>query len=101
MTAYILVDITVEEPERYQDYVRQAPAFVAKHGGEYLVRGGNAEAPEGDWLPKRLVILRFPSRDHARALLDDPDYLEIAPLRQETTRSNLIIVDGCESPPTG
>ena len=64
MTAYILVDITVEEPERYQDYVSQAPAFVAKHGGEYLVRGGNAEAPEGDWLPERLVILRFPSRDH-------------------------------------
>jgi uncharacterized protein (DUF1330 family) len=96
MTAYIIVDITVESPDRYQDYVRQAPAFVAKHGGRYLVRGGNAEAPEGDWLPERLVVLQFPSRADARALLDDPDYQAIAPLRQTTTRSNLIIVDGYE-----
>jgi uncharacterized protein (DUF1330 family) len=94
MTAYIIVDITVSEPDRYQDYVREAPEFVARHGGTYLVRGGNAEAAEGDWSPERLVILAFPSRAHANALLDDPDYREIAVVRQQTTESRLIIVDG-------
>ena len=94
MAAYIIVDITVDSPDRYQDYVNQAPAFVARHGGRYLVRGGNAEAPEGDWLPQRLVVLEFPSRRDAKALLDDPDYRAIAPIRQTTTRSKLIIVDG-------
>jgi uncharacterized protein (DUF1330 family) len=98
MAAYLIVDITVESPDRYQDYVSQAPAFVAKHGGRYLVRGGNAEAREGDWLPERLVILEFPTRANASALLDDPDYQAIAPLRQTNTRSNLIIVDGYDGP---
>lgn len=94
MTAYIIADIRVLEPEGYQDYVRQAPAFVAKHGGTYLVRGGDVEVAEGDWQPNRLVILRFPSADSARALLEDPGYREIAPLRQDNTQSNLVIVDG-------
>ena len=94
MTAYIIVDITVIEPDRYQGYVQQAPDFVARHGGKYLVRGGNAEAREGNWQPERLVVLEFPSRAHALALLDDPEYQKIAPIRQENTDSKLIVVDG-------
>ena len=97
MTAYIIADISVLEPDGYQDYVRQAPDYVARHGGTYLVRGGEMTIAEGDWQPERLVVIRFPSRDDAEALLDDPGYREIAPLRQDNTRSNLLIVDGYDA----
>ena len=41
MATYLIADITVHDPERYQDYVRQVPAFIDKHQGSYVVRGGS------------------------------------------------------------
>ena len=94
MSAYLIVDIEIKDPDRYLEYVEQAPAYVARHQGEYLVRGGDPATCEGDWSPGRIVILRFPSRAHVNALLEDPDYRKVAQARWTSTRSNMIVVDG-------
>ena len=52
---HVIVDITVHDADRYKDYVSAAPAFVARHEGKYLVRGGDTDVMEGDWKPERLV----------------------------------------------
>ena len=94
MNAYIIGDITINDFERYKKYVEQAPHFVAKHQGKYLVRGGAMEVLEGDWNPARLVVLEFPSKEHALAFAQDPEYQAIAVDRQEATTSRLLIVEG-------
>ena len=94
MKAYIVGDIAVSDPQRYKKYIERAPHFVAKHEGKYLVRGGEVTAMEGDWSPSRVVVLEFPSKQHALAFARDPDYQEIAVDRKEATISNLIIVEG-------
>ena len=94
MTAYIIADIDVHNEKDYLEYVRQAPAHIERHGGKYLVRGGNAEAFEGDWCPKRLVVVEFPSREKALAFLNDPDYRQVAGIRWSTTTSKLIVAEG-------
>ena len=68
-----------------------------KYGGEYLVRGGETETVEGDWQPKRLVVVRFPTRDDARAFLSDPGYREVATIRHAATVTNMVLVDGFET----
>jgi uncharacterized protein (DUF1330 family) len=97
MSAYIIVDITVHDPELYQEYVSAAPGFVAKHQGRYIVRGGDMEVAEGDWRPERLVVVEFPSVEHANAFLQDPDYQSVAAIRQAATTSKLIVVQGHEA----
>lgn len=97
MSAYIIVDIAVHDPERYKEYLRLAPDFVAKHQGRYLVRGGDVAVAEGDWHPERLVVLEFPSSEHAHAFLKDPGYQPVAAIRQAATRSKLIVVEGHEN----
>jgi uncharacterized protein (DUF1330 family) len=94
MSAYTIVDIVVHDPERYQEYVSIAPGFVAKHEGRYIVRGGDVAVAEGDWQPERLVVVEFPSLEHAHAFLQDPDYQSVAAIRHAATTSNLIVVDG-------
>lgn len=94
MSAYIIGDITVNDLERYKKYVEKAPHFVAKHQGKYLVRGGAMEVLEGDWNPKRLVVLEFPSKQHALAFARDPEYQEVAVDRQEASTSRLLVVEG-------
>ena len=94
MPAYVIVDIQVKDPEGYQDYIKQVPAMVAKHGGKYLARGGSPKVMEGDWDPTRLVLLEFPDRESAEAFYNDPAYTEIKQIRHRTTTSNMAVFDG-------
>lgn len=95
MSVYLVVDIDVADPERYQGYVAKAPDFVEKHGGRYIVRGGEPRVVEGDWHPSRFVIVEFTSRENAQAFLDDADYQSVADVRRAATNSRMILVDGC------
>ena len=99
MKAYIVGEISVHDAERYKQYVARAPDFVARYEGKYLVRGGEVTAMEGDWNPTRVVVLEFPSKEHALAFAADPEYRAVAVDRQEATTSRLIIVEGAPTQP--
>ena len=94
MTAYLIVDVVIRDPQRYEDYKQKVPALIARHGGEYLVRGGAHEVLEGTWQPSRLVLFRFPSRDAIKAFLADPEYQPLAAVRHSIADSSLVAVDG-------
>ena len=94
MKAYVIGDISVNDIERYQNYIANAPSCVARHEGKYLVRGGDVTVMEGDWRPARMVVLEFPSIEHARAFASDPAYQEVAADRRAAASSRLIIVEG-------
>ena len=93
MPAYLIANIRVHDAQRYQDYVAHVPALIAKHGGQYRVRGGEAEALEGQCTPDRLIILEFPDRAAALAFYNDPAYEPLKALRQAITDSTLVVVD--------
>lgn len=94
MTTYLIVDIAVHAPEQYKEYVSRVPKIIEKHGGKYLVRGGEAQVKEGDWRPERLVILEFPSRENAEGFMQDPEYQTVAAIRHATARTNLVMAEG-------
>ena len=94
MSAYVVVDIEVIDPIRYEDYKKMAFAAVTAYGGKYIARGGRAEAVEGDWQPKRLVVLEFPTFDQAKAWWTSDEYGPAKALRQATARTNMIMVEG-------
>lgn len=94
MSAYLVVDIEVTDPEAYEEYRKQVPPLVAKYGGKYLVRGGPFEILEGDWTPKRLVVLEFPSITAAKQFYDSEEYRPVKAIRLKTTNSNLVLVEG-------
>ena len=96
MKAYLVLDISVHDMERYKKYTNQSPAFVEKHQGKYLVRGGAVEVVEGDWAPQRFVVIQFPSKGNAEAFVQDSEYQAIAEDRRAATISKTILVDGFE-----
>ena len=59
MPAYIIVEIEILDPVGYEEYKKLASASVEKYGGKYVVRGGKTEVLEGNWQPKRIVVLQF------------------------------------------
>lgn len=94
MTAYLLVDLDIHDAEGFQAYRARVPEFIAKHGGEYLVRGGDFEVIEGDWTPNRMVLFKFPDRQAIKNFFADPDYAKIAQIRFRTSRTIAVAVDG-------
>jgi uncharacterized protein (DUF1330 family) len=94
MSAYVIVEIDVQDPVGYEEYKKQAGATVHAHGGKYIVRGGMTEVLEGDWQPKRIVVLEFPSMDRAKRWLNCEEYREPRKMRHATARTNMILVDG-------
>jgi uncharacterized protein (DUF1330 family) len=77
-----------------EEYRAAARDLIAKHHGEYVVRGGELEVIAGEWRPKRLIILRFPSKAAVRAYFDDPVYHELGELRQRALQSDIVMAEG-------
>lgn len=96
MSAFLVVDVTVHDADRYMEYARQVHPFVQKHGGRYHVRGGETQVLEGDWHPQRLVVVEFPSRENALAFVNDPGYTEVAAIRHASATTNMVLADGVE-----
>jgi uncharacterized protein (DUF1330 family) len=95
---YVIVEMKVSDPERYEEYMAAAPATIAAAGGEYLVRGGRHESLEGSWQPARLAVLRFPSLEKARAWYDGERYRAARAKRAGATEYfNMVVVEGYEA----
>ena len=96
MSAYLIVDTQVDNPEAYEEYKQLAKPIAEKYGGVYRARGGALDIVEADlWKPTRLVIIEFPDMAAARAFVDSEEYAPVKPLRRENARCTLAIVDGC------
>jgi len=94
MSAYLIVEIDILDPAGYEEYKNLAGATVEKYGGKYVVRGGRAEVLEGEWQPKRIVVLQFESVDRAKEWLNSEEYREPRKMRHRTARTNMILVEG-------
>lgn len=94
MPAYVVVEIEIQDAQTYERYKQLAPPTIALYGGRYLARGGATEALEGSWQPKRFVILEFPSTQQARAWWGSPEYAPAKALRQASTQTDMLLVEG-------
>ena len=94
MPAYVIVDIAVANPSAYEEYRRLAQVSVQASGGRYIVRGGITQLLEGSSPPNRVVVLEFPSVEHARAWYASPAYAKAIAVRQSCATVNMVLVEG-------
>jgi uncharacterized protein (DUF1330 family) len=94
MPAYFIVDNEVTDPAGFEEYRKQVVGTLEKYGGKLLVRGGQVQALEGDWKPKRLVVTEFPSIEQARRWYDSEEYRPLKALRLRTAKGSLVLVEG-------
>jgi len=94
MPAYVIADIDVHDPEAYREYGVLVPGTLEPFEGRFLVRGGDHEPLEGDWRPQRLVVLEFPSADHARRWYASADYVAAMAIRHRASTGNMVLAEG-------
>jgi uncharacterized protein (DUF1330 family) len=94
MTAYVIVETDITDPERYEQYKAASPAAIAAGGGRFLVRGGEIAVLEGDWCPSRIVVLEFDDLEAAKRWYDSEAYQEARKLRDGAATFRAIAVQG-------
>lgn len=90
---YWIARVTVNDPERYRDYVATARPAFERHGARFLVRGGPFHEMEGP-ARERNVVIEFASVEEALACYNSPEYQEAKAIRQEVAEAELTIVEG-------
>ena len=94
MAAYAIVNVEITDSAGFAEYRKLVPATIAAFGGRFLTRGGATEVLEGEWIPKRLVILEFPDVPTIKAWYHSPEYQQLLELRKRTATSDFVIIDG-------
>jgi uncharacterized protein (DUF1330 family) len=94
MPAYLIVETDITDPEQYEQYKAASPAAIGAAGGRFVVRGGELAVLEGDWSPKRLVVVEFDDLETARRFYESPEYQEAIKLREGAASLNMVAVEG-------
>ena len=94
MPAYLIVETDITDPEQYEQYKAASPAAIAAAGGRFVVRGGELAVLEGEWQPKRLVVVEFDDLETAKRFYESPEYQAAIKLREGAANLNMVAVEG-------
>ena len=94
MPSYVIADVQVTDPTKFQEYSNQVPSTVEKYGGKYLVRGGDTERAEGNWEPKLMVVLKFEDMEQLKRWYHLPECSDPLQLRHHSANSSILFVEG-------
>jgi len=94
MSAYVVFDVDIRDMTRYQDFMKQVKPALEAAGARYLARGGVHKVYEGDWTPRRIVILEFPSVAAWEQFYEGPLYQGLKSIRDECSSARLVSVEG-------
>lgn len=95
MSAYLVVDTKLTDPDLYEQYKREAKPIVESFGGEYLARGGRVSLKESQlWSPTRMVLIRFPSAEQAEAFYQSAQYQQVLPIGTRAAQRTVFILEG-------
>jgi uncharacterized protein (DUF1330 family) len=90
------LDLTIHDIEKFIEYIKSIPEFIAKHAGRYIVQGEEPTVMEGDWNPERMVVIEFPSRENANEFLQDPEAQSLLSYVKTPQQANLFwLTDAC------
>jgi uncharacterized protein (DUF1330 family) len=93
MAAYYIGTYDILDPNEFQKYPPVVMSLLPKYGGEVLASDTSALLVEGTARTMNAII-RFPSKEAALGLYNDPAYQEAKRIRQQsTTNISMVLVE--------
>src|SRR3569623_1742490 len=94
MSAYVIFDVDIRDAARYQEFMSGVKPALEKAGAKYLARGGSHKVYEGDWQPRRIVLLEFPSVAAWEEFYNGSTYQGLKHIRDACSSARLVSVEG-------
>lgn len=96
MTAYVIFDVDIHDAAQYQEFMSGVTPALEKAGAKYLARGGSHRIHEGDWTPRRIVLLEFPSVAAWEEFYNGETYQGLKHIRDACSTARLVSVEGLD-----
>lgn len=97
MSAYVIFDVEIRDMSLYQEFMKRVKPALDAADSRYLARGGAHKVYEGDWEPRRIVVLEFPSVAAWEEFYTGPVYQELKAVRDECSSARLVSVEGLDA----
>jgi uncharacterized protein (DUF1330 family) len=94
MSAYAIFDVDIRDMAKYQEFMAGVKPALEKAGARYLARGGKHQIYEGDWSPRRIVLLEFPSLEAFETFYHGETYRSLKSIRDACSSARLVSVEG-------
>jgi len=98
MPAYLVVEHTITDAAKFEEYRTKVGPMIAKHGGRYLTKGGSHKLLETSRRPPdRVVIIEFPDMTALNKWYASAEYQPLIALRQSAVdmgKETLITLEG-------
>lgn len=95
--AFYIAEFEVTDPEGIKPYSAAVESTFTPFGGRYVVRGGKVVSLEGE-PNKRVIMIGFPSMEQALAWYNSPTYRDLKPIRHNSARARVFIMEGVATP---
>lgn len=93
MAAYYIGTYDIVDPDEFRKYPPIVLALLPKYGGQVLASDTAGLLVEGSMRTMNAII-RFPSKEAALGLYNDPEYQEAKRIRQASTKNiSMVLVD--------
>ena len=91
MATYVIGRVTKNhDPSWVEEYLEKIEPLLLRHGAKVLCRSFSVEKLEGSESPPAAVVLiEFPSQEHAHAWYHDEDYAPLIRLRRSGSETEI------------
>jgi uncharacterized protein (DUF1330 family) len=96
MTAYVIFDVDIRDAAQYQQFMSGVTPALEEVSAKYLARGGSHKIYEGDWTPRRIVLIEFPSVAAWEEFYNGATYQGLKHTRDGCSSSRLVSVEGLD-----
>ena len=97
MAAYVIFDVKISDMARYREFMAGVKPALEQAGAKYLARGGAHKVHEGDWEPRRIVLLEFPSVAAWESFYNGATYQGLKGIRDACSAARLVSVEGLQA----
>ena len=94
MSAYVIFDVEIRDTAKYKEFMDGVKPALEAAGAKYLARGGAHKVYEGDWQPRRIVLIKFPSVAAWEEFYNGATYQGLKAIRDACSSARLVGVEG-------
>jgi uncharacterized protein (DUF1330 family) len=92
MSAFVLVEVNIQDALVYEEYKKLTPGSVEAYGGKFVIRGNPVQVLEGEWKYDRLVMIEFPTSEIALEWYNSKEYQTAKKIRENAASANFFVV---------
>jgi uncharacterized protein (DUF1330 family) len=101
MSAYVIAEFTVKDPDTYREKYAGNAGEAAKEYGAEVLANSNWEILHGDGSLTSGALMRFPNHETAIKWYNSPEYQQLIEVRGVAMDVRFSLLDGLPSPTEG